>query len=122
MRAKYMSGNKQVLFQALLGLLVCYYMQGGSLHAQALNNGRTSQDKKLYNAEWDFYFSSVDDKLGSIAVDLGLHDVAPIQNKGNVAWLSIKLNSPREDGLTTTDESALLGQIEDKVVEKVSSA
>jgi uncharacterized protein (TIGR01619 family) len=113
---------KMILVQVLFGMAACCVnTQSVTLHAQPVRKENLLHDKE-YKAEWEFYFSTVDDKLGSIAVDLGFHNVAPMQDKQNVAWVSIKLKSPREDGLTTADESVLLGQIEDKVVEKVSSA
>lgn len=81
----------------------------------------TSQLKVGHQEEWEFYFSNVNDKLGSIFVDLGLHKVAPITDKPNVVWISIKMNNPREDGLSSQEESGLLGNIEDALVEKIVS-
>ena len=81
----------------------------------------TSQPKVGHQEEWEFYFSNVNDKLGSLFVDLGLHKVAPIADKPNVVWVSIKMNNPREDGLSSQEESGLLGDIEDALVEKIVS-
>jgi uncharacterized protein (TIGR01619 family) len=81
----------------------------------------TSQSKVGHQEEWEFYFSNVDDKLGSIFVDLGLRKLAPIADKPNVVWVSIKMNNPREDGLSSQEESGLLGDIEDALVEKIVS-
>jgi hypothetical protein len=61
----------------------------------------TSQPTVGHQEEWEFYFSNVNDKLGSLFVDLGLHKVAPIADKPNVVWVSIKMNKPREDGLSS---------------------
>ncbi len=63
----------------------------------------------------------MNDKLGSIFVDLGLRKVAPIADKPNVVWVSIKMNNPREDGLSSQEESGLLGDIEDALVQKIIS-
>ena len=71
--------------------------------------------------EWEFYFSNVNDRLGSLFVDLGLRKVAPMTDKPNVVWVSIKMNNPREDGLSSQEESELLGDIEDALVDKVIS-
>ena len=81
----------------------------------------TSQPTVGHQEEWEFYFSNVNDKLGSLFVDLGLHKVAPIADKPNVVWVSIKMNNPREDGLSSQEESGLLGDIEDALVEKIVS-
>ncbi len=81
----------------------------------------TSAKDAGHQEEWEFYFSNVNDKLGSLFVDLGLHKVAPMTDKPNVVWVSIKMNKPREDGLSSQEESELLGDIEDALVEKIIS-
>lgn len=81
----------------------------------------SSQSKAGHQEEWEFYFSNVNDKFGSIFVDLGLHNVAPLTDKPNVVWVSIKMNNPREDGLSSQEESSSLGDIEDSLVDKIIS-
>lgn len=81
----------------------------------------TTQPKSGHQEEWEFYFSNVNDKLGSIFVDLGLRKVAPLTDKPNVVWVSIKMNIPREDGLSSQEESEILGEIEDVLVDKIIS-
>ncbi len=81
----------------------------------------TSQPKVGHQEEWEFYFSNVNDKLGSLFVDLGLRKVAPMADKPNVVWVSIKMNNPREDGLSSQEESGKLGEIEDALVDKIIS-
>jgi len=85
------------------------------------NPTTTSQPKVEHQEEWEFYFSNVNDKLGSIMVDLGLKTVAPLTDKPNVVWISIKMNNPREDGLSSQEESGILGDIEDALVDKITS-
>jgi|688.fasta_scaffold510294_1 uncharacterized protein (TIGR01619 family) len=85
------------------------------------NPTTTSQPKVGHQEEWEFYFSNVNDKLGSLFVDLGLRKVAPMIDKPNVVWVSIKMNNPREDGLSSQEESELLGDIEDALVDKIIS-
>ncbi|MEO7314395.1 MAG: DUF695 domain-containing protein [Ginsengibacter sp.] len=72
-------------------------------------------------AEWDFYFSNVDDKPSALFVDLGLHTVAPIEDKSNFIWISIKMNHAQQDGLSSSGENKLLGEMEDKLVRKIQS-
>ncbi len=78
-------------------------------------------DKKIDNnnheEEWDFYFSNVDDIIGSFYIDLGLSKVAPLIDKPNLIWLSLKMNNPREDGLSSNDEFDKLSEIEDRLQE-----
>ncbi|WP_213278938.1 DUF695 domain-containing protein [Chryseobacterium indologenes] len=71
--------------------------------------------------DWDFYFTNVDGNLASIFVDLGLITMAPMKDKPNIVWVSIQMNNPREDGLSSKEESTLLCDIEDALVSKVSS-
>lgn len=74
-----------------------------------------------HKEEWEFYFSNVDEKLGSIFVDLGLLKIAPMLNRPNVVWVSIKMNNPREDGLSSHEESGPLGDIEDVLVNNINA-
>ena len=66
--------------------------------------------------EWDFYLSNVDNKLSSLVVDLGLYKVAPLKDKAYFVWISLKMNNPGTDGLSSSLERELLGNIEDKLV------
>lgn len=72
-----------------------------------------------HSEEWEFYFSNVNYKLASLYVDLGLHKIAPVKDKPNVVWVSIKMNNPREDGLSSNEESNELYKIEDALVDKL---
>ncbi|TCD12707.1 DUF695 domain-containing protein [Pedobacter frigidisoli] len=70
----------------------------------------------LHKEEWDTYFTNVDDKLGPILVDLGLKSIAPINDMGSLVWISIQMNNSREDGLSSSEESEKLYEIEDNLV------
>ncbi|MBE2256068.1 MAG: DUF695 domain-containing protein [Ignavibacteria bacterium] len=82
------------------------------------SNGNTN-DK--YQEEWEFYFTKVDDKLGVISVDLGLGKIASIADKPNVVWISLKMNNPNEEGLSSEDENGILIEIESELQEKIKS-
>jgi uncharacterized protein (TIGR01619 family) len=85
-----------------------------------LFGGKSEKSNKINHQEdWDFYLTNVDDKLSSIAVDLGLKSVAPIVDKQNVVWISLKMNNPREDGLSSDEEFEKLGNIEDEIVNSI---
>ena len=77
--------------------------------------------QKKHLEEWDFYFSNVNDKLGSLFVDLGLRTIAPMADKPNIVWVSIKMNNPREDGLSSQEESEMIWNIEDAIVKEITS-
>jgi uncharacterized protein (TIGR01619 family) len=77
-------------------------------------DGNTSHEE-----DWDFYFSNVDDILGSFYVDLGLAKIAPLSDKPNLVWVSVNMNNPREDGLSSSEEFDTLSAIEDRLQEFV---
>ncbi|MBT1702290.1 DUF695 domain-containing protein [Chryseosolibacter indicus] len=80
---------------------------------------KTRTQHPSHKVDWDFYFTNVDRKLSSIAVDLGLANIAPIKDQKNVCWVSIKMLAPREDGLSSNSESEILGDIEDQLAESM---
>jgi uncharacterized protein (TIGR01619 family) len=73
-----------------------------------------------HTEEWDFYFCRVDDKPASIYLDLGLKEVAPVKDKGNIFWVSIQMNNPKEDGLSSSEESDFLWEIEDQLIASIN--
>ena len=86
-----------------------------------LSYSQTNKMKTAHQEEWDFYFSNVDGKPGSLYVDLGLKTVAPIADKPNLAWVYVQMNNPREDGFSSQEESEMLFKIEDALVERIAS-
>ncbi|MEN0056460.1 MAG: DUF695 domain-containing protein, partial [Mucilaginibacter sp.] len=82
---------------------------------------KTNQDQEeqlliSHEEGWEFYFSNVDDIIGSFNIDLGLIKVAPIESYVNLLWISVKMNNPKGDGLSSTEESNILYQIEDVLI------
>ena len=75
----------------------------------------------VHSEDWDFYFSNFDNKIASIYVDLGFYKIAPIKDHTNVVWVSIKMNNPRKDGLSSDKESNLLYKIEDILVDRLKA-
>ena len=88
------------------------------------DNNKTASKEVIPNHEenWDFYFSNVDDVLGSINLDLGLKEIAPIKSKNNVAWVSVLMQKPKENGLSSNEESSKLFEIEDSIVNTISNS
>lgn len=78
--------------------------------------------QKKYPEEWNFYITNVDDKIGSIYINLALHKILPLKDKSNLSWIAVKLNNPTENGLTTNEEGEKLFKIEDKILEKISNS
>lgn len=71
--------------------------------------------------DWDFYFSNVDGRLASLFVNIGLYNAAPFADKPNVAWVSIKMNDPNADGLSSQGESDKLFEIEDALAKAMAA-
>jgi uncharacterized protein (TIGR01619 family) len=74
-------------------------------------------DTPSHEEDWDFYFSNVDDIIGSFYVDLGLIKVAPLIDKPNLVWVSVNMNNPRDDGLSSYEEFDTLSSIENRLLE-----
>jgi len=72
-----------------------------------------------HQQKWEFYFSYIDDKPGYIFVDLGLYGIAPIVEKPNIVWVSVKMKNPTEESLSSNEESKLLWTIENELVENM---
>ena len=62
---------------------------------------------------WDFYIMRVDDRPASIYLDMGLKQIAPVQHYDHMAYLRVKMNKPRADGLSSQDEFDQLVALED---------
>ncbi|MEW7292851.1 DUF695 domain-containing protein [Aquimarina sp. 2304DJ70-9] len=75
-----------------------------------------TEKKTEYEPDWTFYFSNVNDKLSSIATDLNLTSVAPINGQENVVYVSIKMPNPKDNGLSSNDDADELWKIEDEII------
>ena len=79
------------------------------------------EKKSNYVEEWDFYMSNVNDIIGSFFIDLGLRKIAPVAENPNMVRITIFMQNPREDGLSSNEESELLYAIEDNLVDSIIS-
>jgi len=70
--------------------------------------------------QWDFYFCTVNDSLASIFLNMGLREQAPLPAKPWLLWVWIYFRSPREDGLSNSDEAPTLHQIENALASALS--
>ena len=62
---------------------------------------------------WDFYLSELEGQPASFFVDLDLINDAPIAELPFLWTVRITLRDPRPDGLSSSDETPVLNQIED---------
>ncbi len=83
-------------------------------------NQQEKINNPIHEEEWDFYLSNVESVIGSFYIDLGLITIAPINDKPNLVWISLKMNYPGEDGLSSNEEFDKLVEIEDRLKEFIS--
>jgi len=69
--------------------------------------------------KWDFYPLLVDDQPASIFVDLGIAAEAPIATHAHMAYVSVEMRHPRDDGLSSQEEFEDLCRLEDAIIPKI---
>jgi hypothetical protein len=69
---------------------------------------------------WDFYFLRVDDNPAFNFIDIGIASSAPMSVFPTLSYLSVKMNHPRPDGLSSGEEYETLLQIEEQLIEIVN--
>ena len=79
-----------------------------------------NQSTPAHREEWTVYLSTINNnRVGSIVVDLGLRNVAPITNRPNLLSFSLTMNSPGSEGLSSAEESDTLNQIEEAITKSL---
>jgi hypothetical protein len=68
---------------------------------------------------WQSYFTNVNSELASIRLDLNLAAHAPMATKPHLLWVWLHFQSPRADGLSSSEESNSLWTIEDALLAKL---
>ncbi len=68
---------------------------------------------------WKSYFCNVNDKLASIALNLGLNEEAPIESKPWLLWVWVYLQDPSPNGLSQQSEFATISSIEDELSKRL---
>lgn len=68
---------------------------------------------------WDFYALRVDDEPASIFVDLGVQSNAPVPSLAHMCYVSLRMNAPRADGLSSSEEFDKLVEIEDALEKRL---
>ena len=62
---------------------------------------------------WNFYMCRIENKPGSIRLNLALYDIAPLENYHQRIQLSVKMQKPTPEGLSSNEEFETLNRIED---------
>lgn len=78
-------------------------------------------NNKEYKEAWDVFLLNENNTLFSVTLNFGLNLIAPIKNNSNLIEVSVKMNNPRTDGLSSTEERETLYSIEDKLIELLNS-
>jgi uncharacterized protein (TIGR01619 family) len=71
---------------------------------------------------WGSYFATVNDKLASIALNLGLRAYAPMPERPQLLWVWVYLRAPKPNGLSDSSEFPALSAIEDELEERIRVA
>ncbi|MCW1840006.1 DUF695 domain-containing protein [Prosthecomicrobium hirschii] len=64
---------------------------------------------------WNFYPLMIEDKPASIFVDLGINELVPVAGFPTMAFLSVRMREPRDDGLSSQAEYETLMALEDTI-------
>ncbi|MDO5105934.1 DUF695 domain-containing protein [Capnocytophaga sp.] len=70
---------------------------------------------------WDFFFCQIEGSPASIRVNLGLYEVAPIQDFSKSIRFLVKMQNPTAEGLSSNEEYPVLCDIEDALFEVLAS-
>jgi len=70
--------------------------------------------------DWENYIVSLNGRPVSINVDLGYRPLAPVQEDSFVVILRVKLNQTDKNGMPKQEESAILLNMEDRLVEMLA--
>lgn len=84
-------------------------------------NSMSNKSKRPLQCDWQSYICKMNGELASVYVDLSLSSYAPFALKPKLAWVWIKLNSPRHDGLSSDDEFESLCVFEDDLEDALAS-
>lgn len=108
-----MSKIRTLIFLSL-GLVVFLIIMG--LFNFFKRDASESNATTLHTENWATYLSTIDDsKIGSVLVDLGIKDVAPIADKTERLIVEVNYSNARENGLPADSEFDKLAEIENSI-------
>jgi hypothetical protein len=70
--------------------------------------------------DWDFYSLLVDGEPASIYLDLGLARTAPARDRPHMSYVRVRMQQPRPDGLSSSEEMEALSNLEDALLDSVA--
>jgi uncharacterized protein (TIGR01619 family) len=71
---------------------------------------------------WGSYFANVNDKLASLALNLGLRASAPMPDRPQLLWVWVYLHAPKPNGLSDSSEFQTLSAIQDDLTKRIGAA
>lgn len=77
---------------------------------------------KDYKPNWDFFLTEIEEKPASVFLDLGLNKIRPVKTNPHLLTLEIEMNFPQENGLSSSDESEKLFEIEDNLMKRLENS
>jgi hypothetical protein len=78
-----------------------------------IRSDQMSNEVNMPGSDWQSYLCKINDELASVFVDLAKSAVAPLPTRPKLVWLWIRLNQPRQDGLSSDAEFQSLCDFED---------
>lgn len=77
---------------------------------------------ETHEEDWAIYFTTINEnRIGSVLVDLGLINIAPIESKFNLITITTFMNNRTEDGLSSAEENEFLNEIENNFIDLLGS-
>lgn len=74
-----------------------------------------SRSKPQHQEFWVSYHNYVDDDIIFVFSDMGLKEIAPVKNYGDLINFRLYFNDPREDGLFRSEESKTVLEIDNHI-------
>lgn len=113
--------RRSIIFFHLVLLLGFASGQVQSQSNKAAVPGNSASMKNIPD-NWGSYFANVNNKLASIALNLGLRSYVPMHDKPELLWVWVYLRMPKPNGLSESSEFQTISAIEDELEKRVSVA
>jgi hypothetical protein len=101
---------------ACLIVLLSGIVVGPVASLEAFPSAPTTHGQAAMDEDWDFYLLRVDNEPASIYLNLALAQIAPIKTEPNMAYVRVRMQRPRQDGLSSSDEFQALSDLEDILI------
>lgn len=122
MRSRWLIVGASFLLLTILSILTTLRFFSGSFGNMHESNRPGQPATPPHREDWASYLSTINsDKVGSIVVDLGLKDIAPIANRTSRLRVDVQMNYPGENGLPQQQEFERLNEIDEKISTDLAS-